>query len=365
MRKVRLLTCFLIVALALSGGLSHLLDIKIPQTLPSTVNAYKMFEQWGALSNTSDSEEYNAEAYTMDYVDISSYYLNNPESLDPYYWSTYDNYWNLEDGTVRSSVQAYLNMARTTNDIEFVSLFWVGDFKAVHTSDPWHYGLITMDENTNTNNVSDSEIFSWGGGGQNLNYFSFIWTCVNGGLMWNESGLHHDVPAVIGSWTPYNTSQPMPTFIPNNPNTEYGVLSNTEVCGVPFGFTGIQHWYDLSESNRCYIGFLDHSPWLKDIPPNWDVSNPVKKFPVDFYKYLCGQTTGYHQEIIESLNYASEHYFGPGTTWASNDNNLQTGWWEMMTDQEGMGFTNGWYFHQMKVWGDASMILPYGDVRWP
>jgi hypothetical protein len=353
MKKFRFMVFFLIAVLFLNICFLSVSSFSTSNTL-NVVNGYKLFD-------LTDTQEYNYDSSTVSWIQTYSSALNNPTSVPSYAWSTYNEWWDNDGGTYRNNIQAFLQFARTSNNIEFVAQFWTGDFAPLSTSDPWHYGLHTRDSN-----VSDSEIFNWNAGGLSLNYFSMIWTCVNGGKEWDDNIIHHNVDAVIGSYTPYGWNDPMPTFTPSNPNTQYGSYNNGYL-GVALGFTGAGV-ASLPYANKCYIGFLGHSPWLKDIHngqngmTNWGVGSPIATFVRSFYEHLCGYDDyGQHPTIIASLDHASSDYFGFGTYWENTP--LHSGWWEKM-DLSGMGGTSGWYFHQMELWGNSNLCLPRGDTEW-
>ncbi len=351
MKKLGVLFSFLTAALIVSVCFSSFSPINLANT-PNVVNGYKLFEEWGSLVSPVDYDEQAVDNSVADWIETYSSCLNYPYGSDPYYWSTYNNWWSSGYGTYRNSIQNFLQLGRASNNIEFVAQFWTGDFSPItleYDTNPWHYGLHTMD-----GNVSDSEVFQWSGGGFSMNCFCMIWTCVNGGLEWDNNGLHQNVAAIIGNYTPYGWYDPQPTHFPTNPNTQYGAYSVTGYCGVPLGFTGASK--DSLESwGRCYIGFLDHSPWLKD---KWVGNTELGYFVTSFYQHLCGYNDYVHHTIIESLNRASATYFGAGTDWT--DTPLYTGWWERVS-LYGYG-TDGWYFHQMKLYGDDELNLPSGGA---
>jgi hypothetical protein len=126
---------------------------------------------------------------------------------------------------------------------------------------------------------------------------------------------------------------------------------------MPYAFTGDQP--PTMGDDYCYVGFETTSPWLKDPPSAGWTSTGYKYgyYPYNFYSYALGfESYGWHQTIINSLDYAARSTFGTKNyqDYTYETSILYIGEWKAFSLQ-GM---EGWWYWRMRVFGDWDMILP-------
>jgi hypothetical protein len=310
--------------------------------------------QWGHLANGYSMDEYNWELQVCNI--INSYFSNSGYSSQNAYW----------DASTRTNFQDSLAYAQNPNNgVNWASTFWVGDFKS-NNANPRNYGFNGYQQGTSTSdpNIYDYDIYNYANSQrQSVQYIDVIWTCVNGGLQWNDTdGNQIFVPGVA-----YPIASPTVTA-PINPNTFYGsTYPNQLKVGVPYALTGTLDMstsgYNNSDSgNYCYIGFENDSPSLSwPVPAGWTSTDyQFGYFPVYFYQYALGaEGSSKHNTIHDSLDYASFMTFGYDNNWVPynyGSSLLNNGYWH--SNNWGSGMSGYWYC-RMRVLGNSNMIFPY------
>jgi hypothetical protein len=309
-----------------------------------TVTANYMSTQWGYLSSSTVLNK------TMEYSwdsQVCSVIYNNFGSGS---WNRQNNYW--ASTTSSNAVDYLVNTQNPYGAWTWATVWWVGDYW--QSGSPPHYccqgyggaNLFDYTVYQNANNFNGVPVDSR----QN---FVFMWTCVNGGIQWNDNGGMNQIPGILGSGVFQATE---PTYTPTNTNTQYGAMLSGYCAGMPYAWTGTlalskDGYMSADSSNYCFISFQNHSPWLQDTQFPATTGLQYGYFPYYFYQDAMGTT---HATIKASLDYACQQLYGPGVTFQSSQ--LHTGWWEQLWDNS----TNlGWWYNSMKVYGNGNMILPY------
>jgi hypothetical protein len=187
---------------------------------------------------------------------------------------------------------------------------------------------------------------------------------MNGGLYWYDTyGNQYSVRGITYVEDNYDSGT-TPPYTPSNTNTRYGFrdpVNNYRCTGMPLAFTCMTSMstnaFDYSDAgNYCYIGFENHSPWLKDATGYNGLS--YGWFPYYFYRYATGvDNGGIHGTISASLQYASLMSLGTGYA----NSNLHNGWWFYNTIAMGQGSV-GWWFNTMRVFGNEYSLALKGDI---
>jgi hypothetical protein len=310
--------------------------------------------QWGHLANGYSMDEYNWELQVCNI--INSYFTHSGYSTRDYYWTE----------STSTNFQDTLKYAQNpSNGVDWATTFWVGDFKS-DNGNPRSYGFNCINSATSTidPNIYDYQIYNYANTPrQSVQYIDVVWTCVNGGLQWNDtSGNQLYVPGIA-----YPVASPTAT-LPINPNTYYGsTYPNQQIVGVPYALTGTLDMSTVGYSNSdngvyCYIGFENDSPALSwPVPAGWTSTNyQFGYFPVYFYQYALGaEGSGKHSTIHNSLDYASFMTFGYDNTWVPynyGSSLLNQGYWH--SNNWGSGMSGYWYC-RMQVYGNSNLIFPY------
>jgi hypothetical protein len=310
--------------------------------------------QWGHLADGYSINEYNWELQVCS--QINSYFLHSG-------YSSQNSYW---DSSTSSNFQNSLKYAQNpVNGVDWASTFWVGDFIA-NSGTPRNYGLNSFQQGTSTTNpyLYDYDIYNYANSPrQSVQYIDFIWTCVNGGLQWNDTNGNQFYVAGLA----YPTDTPtMPA--PNNPNMFYGSTNPNQLkVGVPYALTGTLDMSILGYSNSdngsyCYIGFENDSPGFSwPVPADWSSTNyQFGYFPGFFYQYALGaEGSGKHSTIHDSLDYASFMTFGYDDNWVPynyDSSLLNNGYWHSNNLGDGM---SGYWYCRMRVLGNSNLIFPY------
>jgi hypothetical protein len=155
--------------------------------------------------------------------------------------------------------------------------------------------------------------------------FTFIYTCVNGGLIDTNNDGYYDC---------------------------YGYVSQvgTGIIGMPFAWTQRTDlsWYGYSNpdySGYGYIGFENISKWMCDSSEFY--THNYGEFVRQFYYY----TIGCHWPVNSALDQAMRDM----TNWSQNfgQSAVYNGYWAYDPAHD------IWAWSMMRVFGDGSMVLPY------
>lgn len=345
--KGRLCSCVLLLLL-IFVAVTPMLTVK-------SAKATYVATQWGYLYPNPPDYEQIAEMWICNHV---YYYFENEGWGSSNAWGEY---------TQQGYVTSVLQYCQDPNeDVDWATIWWVGDFTPDENSPPEHRGCygyndqITWDYNVyiyaNYYLWFNPPYYYYWQPIPSKQYFSFIWTCANGGLYFDSNG---DTWNVIGITYP-NITDTKPVDPPNNPFTDYGYVENPystppTVGGMPYGFTGSlgmsTDGYSSPSGSYCYIGWENISPFMINETAN-DVQ--YKWFPHYFYRYALGiDNNGEHATIAESLDYAALRVFGSQTFDATE---LYSGYW-VYKDAEGDNY-DGWWYCRMRVFGNSNLILP-------
>jgi hypothetical protein len=233
-----------------------------------------------------------------------------------------------------------------------------------------HFGFYgDIDSSNNIWDNSDVYLGSTFYGTQtSKNFFSFIWTCSNGGRYWsNFDGGQTPALGITAPDTNYPEYQ-VPPYTPNNPNYVYGYYDDnnmTGAVGMPYAWTARDdmntNGYTSSSGSYTYIGWETKSPFMKDIPPDeWTSTNlNYIYFPYYFYRYALGlDSSGIHRTITDSLDYAAWKTFGYinyPAPYNFGNSILNQGHWVYEDEVD----PNGWWYSRMRVYGNGGLTLPY------
>ncbi len=301
------------------------------------------------------------------------------EQIDSYFpssWGHQNAYWT--DTTQTNVLQTLQYIQNPDNHITWATTWWVGDYhggSSPYTPPPYGHYYFYGDDGS-YNDILDTDIWQYSNHYHYFNppyydywvsepskqYFTFIWTCANGGCYWNDpsGGWQPTIPGVTWPDTNYNSSVE-PPYIPTNPKTVYGYFDTaygTGELGMPLAWTGnsemcLDGITDPSGS-YCYIGFENSSPFLKNTPtPGWTSTGfQYGYFSNYFYRYALGHDNGgVHATIKQSLDYAAWKTFGYryGLPYNFENSVLNQGYWD---------YNNGWWYCKMRVFGNSSILLP-------
>jgi hypothetical protein len=214
------------------------------------------------------------------------------------------------------------------------------------------------------------------------NYFTFMWTCANGGLYWNPSSTlsypyrsvsgyygYYDTPGIISPV--YSLAGGNPPQLPSgsavNPNNKYGYnVDSSHIVGMPYAWTGRADMsldgYANPSGSYAFIGWENNSPFMIDTPPSSYTSTNLSYifFVYYFYRYALGYDNyGTHGTINASLDYAARMTFGKisgYTDYTFGSSVLNVGQW--MNNQDFPGFANLWFYCKLRVFGKGNIILP-------
>jgi hypothetical protein len=233
----------------------------------------------------------------------------------------------------------------------YVTNWWVGDFlhQGVSAQVPLgHFAFYGND----SKNINDTFVYNHAtdfGTKSSKNYFSFIWTCGNGGRYWKNEAMGFD--NISGIIYP-SSSQPTPG--PTNTNIEYGVFNSSIAVGMPLAWTGYQDManegYSSNSGDYCYIGWEGTSPGMSAVLNGSDCTGHA--FPGYFYYKALGfaDPNPYylHQSIRESLDYTASVLYDDLDF---DETPLYMGYWVYETSV-------GSFFVRMRVYGNSNMIIP-------
>ncbi|MGD6932789.1 MAG: hypothetical protein ACQCN5_01105, partial [Candidatus Bathyarchaeia archaeon] len=307
-------------------------------TLP--VSATDLAMQYGHLTPDYDQDEKNMEAFVCDYI-----YELFWEDI----WSHYEpinSYWAFTNQTCLATC---LDYQRSYSG--YVTNWWVGDYHADPgpTPSPGPYGhLWFYGEGDDVSDDFVHDHITNNGATSSNSYFSFIWTCANGGRYWNDAyGGYYPITGITVPASPTPLSSP-----PINTNTKYGFWNpwNTNY-GMPFAWTGRLDMsldgYNSNTGDYCYIGFEGPSPFMLDILNGRDTSAWL--FPIKFYSKALGfedpDPYYLHQTVHDSLDFASQYCYDENF----DDTELYQGYWQQKI--------YGWFYVHMRVSGNSGMII--------
>ena len=302
-----------------------------------------------------------------------------PNELDAESWICDQIYWMFYGSSTLSPVNAYGTYTQLgyvvyvlqycqspNNNVDWATVWWVGDFLATGGNPPpfGHLGFY----GEQGQNIFDRDIHkyanyywwpppnSWWQPIPSKQYFVFIWTCANGGPYWyDSSGNWYNIAGIT-----YPASSPFYPP-PTNTNTKYGFFDNPysyppSAVGMPLAWTGtagmsINGYNSPDYGSYCYIGWEAVSPYMVN-PTGYD-SLQYKWFPYYFYRYALGLDNGpTHHTMKQSLDYVTSKILGPGYTFGNSK--LYNGYWVQVT---GDGMT-GWWYCRMRVFGNGNIVLP-------
>ena len=313
-----------------------------------SAEAYYISIQWGHLAPGFDANEQDAETAVCNY--IQDLFYND-------YYSTYNTwnaYWNY---TTAGNVSACLDMQNDFGSVYFVTNWWVGDYHPDASLSPAPWGHLWF-HGHDGHDISDDFVHDHAtdyGYVSSKQGFNFIWTCANGGLWWNDNSGNYD--NIGGIFYPLPTPSPVPT----NTNDEYGYWTGTppyatDNYGMPFAWTGHLELsidgYANPSGDYCYIGFEGPSPFMQyDLP---ETSVDAGWFPINFYIFALGYVYPWHQNIYNSLDFASDETYGC----SFSESPLYNGYWNYLDETEAPPEGVGWWFCHMRVFGNTNLALP-------
>lgn len=316
------------------------------------VNASKVAMTWGHLQrdDPEPDEEYWESVICQQ---IDGMFPSNS-------WSHQNAYHTL---TTSNNVALTLDyISNPNNGVTWATTWWVGDFLHPTPYIPAPYGhFACYGHGDSSNDIWDNcvNLHATNYGTQtSKHYFTFMWTCANGGLYWtNQYGGWQNISGI--TWPTAN-----PQGTPSNPNTVYGYFDNvyyTGAVGMPLAWTNRTdmnlNGYTSSSGSYTFIGWENNSPFMKNTPPSgWTSTNlQYIYFAYYFYRYALGlDNYGVHGTIRQSLNYAAEMTFGeiaPNVPYNFGTSVLNVGQW--------VEDVHGWFYCKMRVLGNGQLVLPY------
>jgi hypothetical protein len=335
----RKVVIFVLAALLLLTTILSVFTVK-------SVSATKVAREWGHLVDydpTRPPNEYYFEEVICSQVD------------DKFSSGNWDRYSNYDESTTNEEVDELLVWTSNPySDVTWSTTWWVGDFLHPNSVPP-PYGHFACDGHPDSSNdIWDSaDVYqhaTYYGTQPSKQYFTFMWTCANGGLYWtNLNGGWQNISGV--TW-----SAAYPQGTPNNPNTVYGYHDNiyhTSAVGMPYAWTGRTdmsiNGYTNPYGNYVYIGWENTSPFMANTPPGGYYQYIY--FVYWFYNNLLGwDDDGEHQTISDSLDHAAGLTFGYGYTFDNSVLNMGQ-WVEKPEDK--------WFFCKMRLLGNGNIVLPY------
>jgi hypothetical protein len=328
----------------------------------NSATASKVAMQWGHLN-------YQLQTYNLTRFNNELSWENTIcSSVNSMFSSSWLHANSYGSSTTPTNVYNVLdNVANPSNGVTWSTTFWVGDF-----THPWGnpvplpFGYFGCFTNVTNSYVWDYEIYprttAYGASKQ---YFTFMWTCANGGLYWNpigglpgynSTGGFYDVSGII---TPV-VSSTKPTWVPTNLNNIYGRSSGSSIVGMPYAWAGTLgmsiNGYSSTSGSYTYIGWENSSPFMIDTPPAGSTSTNLQYlyFVYYFYRSALGIETGTPQTITDSLNRAAELTFGSNYSFGTSI--LNTGQW--FNEPNFPGFEDKWFYCRLRVYGNGNMVLP-------
>lgn len=342
MKKTRIAICTLLLLLA---AFVSVLGVR-------SVSATQVAMEWGHLNNSSPPDPTELQWETVICSQIGNMFQGTGT------WSQQDAYNAL---TTAYNVDITLKyVSYPPNGVTWGTTWWVGDFLHPTPYIPGPYGHFAFyGDTSSSNNIWDNkDVYQYAtyyGTQPSKQYFSFIWTCANGGRYWtNQYGGWQNISGITWS-APYN-----PGGTPSNPNPVYGYYDNyfhTGAVGMPYAWTARTDMsidgYMYPSGNYAYVGWENISPYMKDTPSAGWTSTGLQYiyFPYYFYRYALGlDNGGTHGSIKQSLNYAATMTFGPGYNFPNSILNI--GEWRQ--DPQG-----GWWYCKMRLFGNGNLVHPY------
>jgi hypothetical protein len=350
---VKRITVCLLVTIFLLSPLAIINNVK-----PVTVSGYNTSMTWGHLNcyNFNSTEFPKQEKVCQAVSDM--FYFN------PYTWLSADCYgaWT----TIGNVTWSLEKVADPSKDVDFTHVFWVGDYNpsaVPNTLSPYgNFGLFT---NKTGQYVWDTDIYSRTTAyGDSKHYLTFMWTCVNGGLYW-DNGVWQNVSGVTWPSAFYQYVYIYPHFIPvavPNPCTEYSVSNSTYMTGMPLAWTGVSDMsidgYHNPYGEYTYLGWENNSPFMGNKVPSEYTSKPTWEYShFIYYFYTCATSygNGCPPSINEALDYGAVDAFGkvPGTNYyfVFESSVLNEGQW---VNNDGK-----WLYCKLRVLGNGALSLPY------
>jgi len=317
-------------------------------------DATKISMTWGNLDNLGNNPFNSTECYREETI------CNNINNMFSSSWTHNNGYGGY---TTPSNVYFTLDyVANPSNNVDWSTAFWVGDFTHPYGNTvPAPYGYFGCFTNTTYSYVWDYDIYNSAtsnGVRSSKNYFTFMWTCANGGLYWSTPQGAYSV--ILGIIFPY-TQTSMPAGVPVNTNTYYGYrVNSSHIVGMPYAWTGTTsmstNGYTNPSGSYAYMGWENTSPFMGDKPPAGSSTTSYEYlfFVYYFYSYATGQVTGYHETINDSLDYAARMTFGKDSS-----NNEYTFSTSILNKGQWRATGNNWFYCRMRVFGNGNVILPY------
>ncbi|MCL1977899.1 MAG: hypothetical protein FWG55_07370 [Candidatus Bathyarchaeota archaeon] len=326
------------------------------------VNAAKTAREWGHLNPNLYSV--NPTRYNNE-LSWETTICNNVNSmLAGKGWSSINSY-----GTSTYPAGVYGALDATLNPssyIPYATNFWVGDYFPSMSANPTPYGYLGCYTSVTGSYVWDYEVYNHAtayGTQASKNYFTFIWTCANGGIYWfSSSGGYY----VIDGITFPVIQSTKPTITPPvNTNTYYGYrVDSTHIVGMPYAWTGTTgmslNGYNNPSGDYTYIDWGCNSPFMIDQPPAGSSSINLQYlyFVYNFYNYALGYVTGSLETINNSLDYAAKATFGKqsgGADYTFGTSVLNVGQW--MNEPNFPSSVNYWFYCRMRVFGNGAKTI--------
>jgi len=315
------------------------------------VKAINVAMQWGYLNPVNGTES-GYEEDVCDYI---------YDLFDGASWSTSNAYWTYTTETNLGQVLQYEN--HPNSGVGYATNWWVGDFHGSNPTSPGPYGHLYC-YGASSDDIRDADVniyatlywdpyYGWETV-VSKQYFNFIWTCVNGGVYWNDpSGTYDNVLGIVSPDYRYPQNSHPPT-VPINTNDEYGFEHSTGVVGMPLAWTdtadlsldGFNYPYS-GDTEYCYIGFESKSPFMGDVATG--SGNHYSDFPTAFYYAALGYEDVDHYSFKDALDFASYQTFGTNYL----NSRLHNGDWYYRTDSP-----SGWFHWSMRVLGNGNNGLP-------
>jgi len=220
---------------------------------------------------------------------------------------------NYGPTTIATNVYANSQAIQSSSAYDFLATFHVGDFYPTTINGVTHYAYYGHG-GTNTG-IVDKDLATYIG---TRHKFTFIWTCVNGGLNIKPNGGY------------------------------YYLDPQLKVVGMPYAWIQKSNlaWFGYTNpdnSGYAYIGFENTSKYLTD---NTEfITYNYGDFCRQFYYYFLVQ----HYSVKDALDAASAQVMG-GSAYTFANTVLYLGY----PDPSGSGRTCC-----MRVLGDGNMVLPY------
>ncbi len=314
-----------------------------------SANATQVAMTWGHLVDYDPDRPANEELFEETICSWVDYMFTGG-------WSHQNAYNELTTDENVATVLEYTS--NPGNGVTWSTTWWVGDFLHPGPTTPPPYGHFACDGYPDSyNDIWDnSDVYQYAtyfGTQPSKQYFTFMWTCANGGLYWtNLNGGWQNISGV--TWWASS-----PQGSPNNPNIVYGYYDHvnmTGAVGMPFAWTArtdmSTNGYVDPSGSYAFIGWENISPFMSNTPPaGWTSTNlQYIYFAYYFYYKLLGWAdSGVHQTIIDSLNYAAYEAFG--NTYNFGNSILNMGkWTEKPADY--------WWWCKMRLLGNGNIVLP-------